>query len=132
MDANETAHDQRVTPVVSREGAGVIPESPQCRDVASATLVTASTLHREPAGAQRCYAPPLKLEHFTKTGIWPLPEDLAFINARFPVDIEGQQKAFRCYTQAWLAAMDAEELEHKKQNAGRRAANLAVLRGDCG
>ncbi len=68
------------------------------------------------------------IEHLKNHDLMLLPEDLRFVVkwlARFKKRQHPQ--ILTVYTELWQKAMAGEPLEHKKQNAGRRAANAYLL-----
>ena len=54
----------------------------------------------------------------------PLPEDMGFLLRLLPIKAGLRRELVEGYRREWLQAMAAEPLPHKKQNAGRRAANI--------
>jgi hypothetical protein len=57
-----------------------------------------------------------------------LSDDKAFLLKRLPITTKERKTVTESYKAIWLEAMEAERAEHKKQNAGRRKANLWLLR----
>lgn len=53
----------------------------------------------------------------------PLPDDKAFILAYLPRNKGFRLTALNGYKDKWLLCMRLEDVDHKKQNAGRRGAN---------
>ncbi|MAA86735.1 MAG: hypothetical protein CME39_03620 [Haliea sp.] len=62
-----------------------------------------------------------KIEVFTDQGVRVLPEDLAFIHRCLP--IKNRDAVIDQYVVVWLEGMKREPMRHKKDNAGRFAAN---------
>jgi hypothetical protein len=73
--------------------------------------------------------PPCTLEWLRVQGCYVLPEDVTFIAARLPRGIRPRDATLRAYVAAWLAAMEREPVEHRKEGRGRFAANTALLEG---
>ena len=59
----------------------------------------------------------------------PLEDDLKFIHRNLPSDPKERRQAVVHYRRIWLAAMDAEPARHRKQNAGRKTANIWLRTG---
>lgn len=72
---------------------------------------------------------PVTPEWFRAQGCEVLREDLVFIKGRLPTGTVKRNAMQRAYAACWLAAMDQEPLSHRKENAGRFAANTALREG---
>ena len=59
----------------------------------------------------------------------PLEDDLKFIHRNLPSGPKERRHTIVHYRRIWLAAMDAEPARHRKQNAGRAAANIWLRTG---
>ena len=59
-------------------------------------------------------------------GLALLREDRTFVRKRTEWSSYREER-LRAYREHWIRAADAEPLEHRKDNAGRRAANLWLL-----
>ena len=73
--------------------------------------------------------PACTLEWLRGQGCRVLPEDVAFIAALLPRGARRRNATLRAYVGAWLAAMEREALEHRKDNRGRLVANTALREG---
>lgn len=71
---------------------------------------------------------PVTLEYFANKGVHLLPEDLAFLRWHLPRATQSRNAAVAQYLKAWRLAAEAEPVPHRKENAGRFAANC-WLRG---
>ena len=60
----------------------------------------------------------------SKFGLKLLKDDVDFLDRRLPFNRQDRQAALAGYRDAWLREMEREPVEHQKQNAGRREANL--------
>lgn len=55
-------------------------------------------------------------------------DDRAFIFARLAtLPLAGAEAAAKRYVELWKRAADSEPVQHRKENSGRRAANLSLL-----
>lgn len=66
---------------------------------------------------------PLEPEHFRAEGVNVLPDDLLFLRCCLPIKVGPRNTALDHYVSLWLEAMEREPVGHKKENAGRFAAN---------
>lgn len=66
---------------------------------------------------------PITLDYFASMGVNLMVDDLAFLRWYLPKPTAVRKAAVCDYVKYWLAAMEAEVLPHRKENAGRRAAN---------
>lgn len=66
---------------------------------------------------------PITREHFAGLGVHLLADDLAFLRWHLPRATAARNAAVREYVRRWHEAMDAEPVEYRTDNAGRRAAN---------
>jgi hypothetical protein len=55
-----------------------------------------------------------------------LPPDVAHIKRHLPRGLEARKHTLLTYVETWLNAADAEPLPHRKDNAGRSAANRII------
>lgn len=63
----------------------------------------------------------------SRSDVIPHPHDAQWYSEqikRLPVPL--QRKAREGYERAWLAAYESEEVEHRRSNAARRAANIRL------
>jgi hypothetical protein len=58
-----------------------------------------------------------------------LQMDLAHIKKYLPVGTAARNRVLQGYVETWLAAAESEPASHRKDNAGRRAANIAIREG---
>jgi len=70
---------------------------------------------------------PLEGDHFLSLGLEALPDDLRFLQQFLPKASKPRNKIIREYIGRWHQALKQESVGHRKQNAGRRAANLWVM-----
>ena len=66
---------------------------------------------------------PLTMEYFRAQRVELLPEDLAFLRWYLPRAAPSRNDAIGRYIDTWLMAAAAEPVLHRKENAGRYAAN---------
>lgn len=66
---------------------------------------------------------PVNSDYLRSQGADLLAEDLAFLYWHLPKDTLQRSICISRYLTIWLAAFDRELVVHKKQNAGRKAAN---------
>lgn len=66
---------------------------------------------------------PVSLKFFTAQGVGLLPDDLAFLRWHLPKGCRARNAAIRQYLDTWRLASEREPLTHRRDNAGRRAAN---------
>ncbi|KUJ83423.1 hypothetical protein AWR36_006065 [Microbulbifer flavimaris] len=62
-------------------------------------------------------------EHLEALGAEPLPEDIQFYQSVLPIRTHAHNALLRALGAVWMAVMALEEVDHKKQNRGRHAAN---------
>ena len=70
--------------------------------------------------------PPITREYFASQGVNLLPEDIAFLRWHLPKGTVARNKATRQYLDNWRKGMRAETVAHRKENAGRWAANIGL------
>ncbi|GAB3108279.1 hypothetical protein GCM10027217_34550 [Pseudomaricurvus hydrocarbonicus] len=70
----------------------------------------------------------LCIQDFYVYGLELLRDDIGHLRKYLPSESGRRLEALGCYINHWLVAMDSESEEHKKQNVGRRAANLWLLK----
>jgi hypothetical protein len=70
---------------------------------------------------------PLNLAWFAERGCQLLPDDLAHLTRYLPKPTAARNALMEQYALVWREAMDAQPEPHRKQNAGRRAANSNLM-----
>lgn len=68
----------------------------------------------------------LSIQSLADYGLELIPCDIKYLMQRLPIGDE-RQELLRRYIECWLQGMASEPIDHKKQNAGRRKANLMIL-----
>jgi hypothetical protein len=58
-----------------------------------------------------------------------LPLDVAHIKRHLPVGTAARNRVLLSYVDTWLQAAKAEPAPHRKNNAGRKEANIAIREG---
>jgi hypothetical protein len=106
------------------ENADVTLQPAQTLGATSVTSVTPEKTNAEAENAPACTA-----EWFRAQGCEVLRDDLAFMVGRLPTAVRSREAVLRAYAACWLAAMDQEPVSHRKENAGRLAANTALREG---
>jgi 2,3-bisphosphoglycerate-independent phosphoglycerate mutase len=99
------------TPVITFGVNSLIPQYPQNNS-------DSNTYAQKPHNPQ-------KPEHPLK-GLPLLPDDWRFVNRR-TAGRKDKSELLREYRRRWIEASEAEPVPHKRDNAGRRAANLFLL-----
>ena len=66
---------------------------------------------------------PVTREYFASQGVELLPEDLAFLRWHLPKGRTARNEAIAQYLDNWRKGTEIEPVAHRKENAGRRAAN---------
>lgn len=69
----------------------------------------------------------ITIEDLPRYGLEPLPDDYRFLAKEIPKGFNGHE-LLSLYVEHWINGMINEPVEHKQQNAGRREANLLVVR----
>lgn len=72
---------------------------------------------------------PVTRGYFAERGVHILAEDLAFLRWHLSGSTQSRNSAIGQYIQTWRLAAEAEPIPHRKENAGRFAANC-WLRGE--
>lgn len=99
------------------------------------TAVTAVTALSEEAEAKT--GKPGSIEPLPATREWleaqgcrsVLPLDAAHIKKHLPVGTAARNRVLLAYVDTWLQAAEAEQKPHRRDNAGRRAANIGIREG---
>ena len=122
MKGDSVAH---VAPV-ENPGATLLPPPPQ--GVASVAPVAPQGITLQ-TGLGAVETPiPISREYLADHGVHLLAEDMAFLRWHLPRATRSRNLAIRRYIKTWLLAAEAEAVLHRKENAGRYAANC-WLRG---
>ena len=108
-----------VTRVTPPQPAGVALKPSPLLSVTPVTPATPSNIEVQ----KESRSLPVTLDYFSAMGVNLLADDLAFIRRHLPMTTAEHNTTVRGYVRRWHEAMDAEPQKHKKDNAGRRAAN---------
>ena len=109
-----------------RAGADAIRPNPPARAGTESRAATAFPPNppNPPAPSAEIEKPlPVTLEYFRAQGVELLPDDLAFLRWYLPKDTARRNAYIAQYVTVWRCAMEAETIEHRKANQGRKAAN---------
>ena len=109
-----------VPPAVPLKTAPALSWTPGTCGTSQKTLAEAEGREAEPL--------PVTMTYFRAQGVGLQPEDLAFLRWHLPKPTQSRNVAIGRYIKTWRLAAEEEPVPHRKENAGRFAANC-WLRG---
>ncbi|MFV8819681.1 hypothetical protein [Haliea sp. E17] len=131
---NQQRQGLRNPPLVAESGGKPMPAPvirqnppPLAESETQATTTFPPTPPNPPPLNSKAEIPlPVTREYFASQGAVLLPEDLAFLRWHLPKGTTARNEAIRQYLDAWRKGMEIEPVAHRKENAGRRAANSGL------
>ncbi len=122
-DLIERINGHTVARVALAQSRGATLKSAPRLNIASVALIASEKSARQASLREDEIPISVTREYFADRGVHLLAEDLAFLRWHLPRATQSRNVAIGRYVKTWLHAAEAELVPHRKDNAGRFAAN---------